>query len=84
VDGGTRQPEGVTDADLDVAKDSANTALASVDNSAAATDVAGHSEFTGVGGPVESQSGYPPCSSAGPGEDRCIQLYEAGVSGSGN
>lgn len=72
------------DGDIDAAKESANSAIASVDASTAATDVAGHGEFTGVGGPVESQSGYPPCSSAGPGEDRCIQLYEAGVSGSGN
>jgi hypothetical protein len=72
------------DANTDVAKDSANTALASADNSALAAGASSHSEFTGVGGPIESQSGYPPCSSAGPGEDRCIQLYEAGISGSGN
>lgn len=73
------------DADLDVAKAESNDiALASADSSIAPTEVAGHSEFTGVGGPVEAQSGYPPCSNAGPGEDRCIQLYEAGVSGAGN
>lgn len=37
----------------------------------------------GVGGPVEAQSGYPPCD-PGPGDDRCIQLYEPGVTGAGN
>ena len=45
--------------------------------------VVDHSEFQGVGGPVEAQSGYPPCS-PGPGDDRCIQLYERGVTGAGN
>lgn len=45
--------------------------------------LAGHSEFAGVGGPIESQSGYPPCS-PGAGDDRCIQLYEPGVTGAGN
>jgi len=45
--------------------------------------VAAHTEFGGVGGPIEAQSGYPPCS-PGPGDDRCIQLYEAGVTGAGN
>jgi len=49
----------------------------------AQSEVTQHSEFTGVGGPVEAQSGYPPCD-PGPGDDRCIQLYEAGVSGAGN
>jgi hypothetical protein len=42
-----------------------------------------HTAFTGVGGPIEAQSGYPACE-PGPGADRCVQLYEAGVSGSGN
>ena len=37
----------------------------------------------GIGGPIESATDYPPCS-PGPGDDRCIQLYEAGVSGAGN
>ena len=46
-------------------------------------DVAAHSQYSGVGGPIEAQAGYPPCS-PGPGDDRCIQLYEAGVSGAGN
>ena len=47
------------------------------------TDVASHHEFAGVGGPIEAQSGYPACS-PGPGDDRCIQLYEPGVTGAGN
>ena len=46
-------------------------------------EVAQHSEFSGMGGPIEAQSGYPACS-PGPGDDRCIQLYEAGVTGAGN
>ena len=49
----------------------------------AQSEVADHGAFTGVGGPVEAQSGYPACE-PGPGADRCIQLYEAGVSGAGN
>jgi hypothetical protein len=47
------------------------------------TEVAAHGDMQGVGGPVEAQSGYPPCS-PGPGDDRCIQLYERGVTGAGN
>ena len=46
-------------------------------------ELAAHSDMQGVGGPVEAQSGYPPCS-PGPGDDRCIQLYEPGVTGAGN
>jgi hypothetical protein len=46
-------------------------------------ELAAHSDMQGVGGPVEAQSGYPPCS-PGPGDDRCIQLYERGVTGAGN
>ena len=45
--------------------------------------VVAHTEPQGVGGPVEAQSGYPPCD-PGPGDDRCIQLYEPGVTGAGN
>lgn len=60
---------------------------AKVETSDAASDtdmsVAGHSDHQGVGGPIEAQSGYPPCS-PGPGDDRCIQLYEPGVTGAGN
>jgi hypothetical protein len=37
------------------------------------------SEYTGVGGPLE-ETAYPPCR-PGPGDDRCIQLYERGVTG---
>lgn len=36
----------------------------------------------GVGGPL-AETGYPPCTGS-PGEDRCIQLYERGVTGEGN
>ena len=40
-------------------------------------DMAG--KETGMGGPVETAAtGYPPCD-PGPGDDRCIQLYERGV-----
>ena len=46
-------------------------------------ELASHVEHQGVGGPIEAQSGYPPCS-PGPGDDRCIQLYEPGVTGAGN
>lgn len=50
----------------------------------AETELAHHTALhQGVGGPVEAQSGYPPCD-PGPGDDRCIQLYEPGVSGAGN
>lgn len=38
---------------------------------------------SGVGGPVEERTGYPPCD-PGPGDDQCIQLYERGVTGTGN
>jgi len=34
---------------------------------------------TGMGGPIEGAQDYPPCR-PGPGDDRCIQLYERGVS----
>ena len=49
------------------------------------TEIAVHdsSAYQGVGGPAEAQSGYPPCE-PGPGDDRCIQLYERGVTGAGN
>ncbi|HEV2864937.1 MAG TPA: hypothetical protein VGX37_00325 [Allosphingosinicella sp.] len=68
----------------DSSTDSTKADTATADTSLASNDVSQHSEYSGVGGPVEAQSGYPPCSHAGPGEDRCIQLYEAGVTGSGN
>lgn len=47
------------------------------------TTVASHSTHPAVGGPAASESGYPPCD-PGPGDDRCIQLYEPGVTGAGN
>jgi len=69
------------DGDIDVAAGETTDGeimVASADNG-----LATHSDDQGVGGPVEAQSGYPPCS-PGPGDDRCIQLYEAGVTGAGN
>ena len=36
-----------------------------------------------IGGPVEQRTGYPPCR-PGEGDDRCIQLYERGVTGRDN
>jgi len=67
--------DGTVDSDVGETSDSAiQTADASV---------ADHSAYQGVGGPIEAQSGYPPCS-PGPGDDRCIQLYERGVTGAGN
>ena len=38
-------------------------------------------EYTGVGGPI-AETGYPACSATV--TDRCIQLYERGVTGEGN
>jgi hypothetical protein len=40
------------------------------------------SSYTGMGGPLEevAPTSYPPCH-PGPGDDRCIQLYERGVTG---
>ena len=49
----------------------------------AAAELAHHGTAEGMGGPIESVSGYPPCD-PGPGDDRCIQLYEPGVTGAGN
>jgi hypothetical protein len=70
------------DGEIDIAKGEmidSETGLAVETDTAIAT----HSDYQGVGGPVEAQSGYPPCS-PGPGDDRCIQLYEPGVTGAGN
>jgi len=39
------------------------------------------SDYTGVGGPI-AETGYPACSATV--TDRCIQLYERGVTGEGN
>ena len=69
------------DGDLQVSQgETADTETVAVPTDAV---VATHSDYQGVGGPVEAQSGYPPCS-PGPGDDRCIQLYERGVTGAGN
>ncbi|MBX3561412.1 MAG: hypothetical protein KF780_06320 [Sphingomonas sp.] len=38
--------------------------------------------YEGMGGPI-AETGYPPCSGAA-SDDRCIQLYERGVTGEGN
>jgi hypothetical protein len=73
-----------TESELAINDAAPKTAAPAESTASDADDVGEHSTFTGVGGPVEAQSGYPPCSQAGPGEDRCIQLYEAGVSGAGN
>ena len=48
----------------------------------AEVELASAGDYSGVGGPV-AETGYPPCS-PGPGDDRCIQLYERGVTGAGN
>ena len=69
------------DGDIDVA--AGETTDGEIMLASADSGLATHSEHQGVGGPVEAQSGYPPCS-PGPGDDRCIQLYEAGVTGAGN
>lgn len=47
-----------------------------------AADEGGGAAYTGVGGPLEEvdTTSYPPCR-PGPGDDRCIQLYERGVTG---
>jgi hypothetical protein len=80
ADAGTKPVQ----AQPDPAIDDAGSIAASKETPIENGEIAHHSDDQGVGGPVEAQSGYPPCSNAGPGEDRCIQLYEAGVSGAGN
>ena len=47
-----------------------------------ADEGAGATSYTGMGGPLEevATTDYPPCR-PGPGDDRCIQLYERGVTG---
>ena len=47
-----------------------------------AADEGAGTAYTGVGGPLEEvdTTSYPPCR-PGPGDDRCIQLYERGVTG---
>ncbi|HMG47688.1 MAG TPA: hypothetical protein VK614_09540 [Allosphingosinicella sp.] len=47
----------------------------------AADEGAEAASYTGMGGPLEEvATTYPPCR-PGPGDDRCIQLYERGVTG---
>lgn len=49
----------------------------------AATPGTDPAQYQGMGGPEENaQTGYPPCSRTV--TDRCIQLYERGVTGRGN
>jgi hypothetical protein len=74
----------------------ADSALAASDTALASNDatagypVSTESAYQGMGGPEEMtdaevapmQTGYPPCSRAI--TDRCIQLYEPGVTGAGN
>ena len=85
--GGPYEPVADDSAELGMNGDGTiDTALGETSDSAIQTadaSVADHSAYQGVGGPVEAQSGYPPCS-PGPGDDRCIQLYERGVTGAGN
>ena len=75
---GVGGPEEPVDATLAMNGDGAvDTALGETgaDEGAATT-------YTGVGGPLEevAATSYPPCR-PGPGDDRCIQLYERGVTG---
>jgi hypothetical protein len=53
------------------------------EHAAALTNIYFDKEYTGMGGPLEDETDYPPCR-PGPGDDRCIQLYERGVAGAGN
>jgi len=85
--GGPYEPVGDDSADLAMNGDgTVDTTLGETSDSVIQTtdaSVADHTAYQGVGGPIEAQSGYPPCS-PGPGDDRCIQLYERGVTGAGN
>jgi len=60
--------------------DAASAMAAATTAATAGTDL---SQYQGMGGPEETvQTGYPPCSRTV--TDRCIQLYERGVTGRGN
>ncbi len=59
------------------------TMTASVTKPAATTETIVATTPGAIGGPIEERTGYPPCD-PGPGDDRCIQLYESGVTGQGN
>ena len=63
----------------DAADQAIETAAVAKDTSASGTSGQGKESYTGMGGPEEAVSNYPPCQ-PGPGDDRCIQLYERGVS----
>jgi hypothetical protein len=49
-----------------------------VDGTMTASTDTGGATATAMGGPFEAAADYPPCR-PGPGDDRCIQLYERGV-----
>jgi hypothetical protein len=85
----------VTPGDMNMSSDLGTTAGATADTSTEmAANEAGYpvdttSPYQGVGGPDEEmsatgqmQTGYPACSATV--TDRCIQLYERGVTGEGN
>lgn len=77
--------DGDPDLDLSVDPDEADL-LAAHEEADAEALAAAEAEMTGVGGPYEAADltprpaaeNYPPCR-PGPGDDRCIQLYEPGV-----
>ena len=77
--GGPYEPTGASDTAWagDGSVDPASGETAEVELASADT-----AQYTGMGGPI-AETGYPPCS-PGPGDDRCIQLYEPGVTGAGN
>jgi hypothetical protein len=77
VDSVQASGDGTIDAAL--GETAADEHLASADSTWTATPAAAGSEYTGMGGPLEAID-YPPCR-PGPGDDRCIQLYERGVTG---
>jgi hypothetical protein len=77
VDSVQANGDGTIDAAL--GETAADERLASADSTWTATPAAAGSEYTGMGGPLEAVD-YPPCR-PGPGDDRCIQLYERGVTG---
>jgi hypothetical protein len=60
----------------------AEAAAAIAAKGAATPEPQGTDPGKGIGGPVESRSGYPACSATV--TDSCIQLYERGVTGQGN
>jgi hypothetical protein len=73
--------EGV-DSDLAMAGDGKTDVAAGETEAAELASGDGTFVHDGVGGPVV-ETGYPPCTGS-PSDDRCIQLYERGVTGEGN